>query len=370
MGTEIPTKDITSKLRSGTINKFLKTAKARRAGVAEAPIQQIQKNIRTMGDNDFETLMKFFAYFWKSLPVDPAKVDDVLKQDKERAEKAGFKDKAPVKQLETFKEQYKAIMTIVTANVNSNFDNWGILARAMEDVMSPLAAKVIRGGNLEDKRMVQKGFFVFYSDEEELASWLSLQMNLYIETIKFVLGATEMNIGNNKFDPPKTAEEWATWFNGKKVTQGKRLSTKSARQAFKAFTDNVVAAGGFGNFNVANFPELDARLEVMALIQPARFLAARDQVRINGANIDTDWVDRIIRIYTPLNKQIKRNFNLKAVDKTIENGADLNEAFRETVSVARQLIAQYRTRRYGGNTNRLGANQARKVAKATKVKLD
>lgn len=330
------------------LDKFM----SKKLGVNGPSVKTIRSNFLTLGETDRTEVMKLLAYTFKSLPPNLATIDGVFNADVAATAASGNADKAPNKQLKTNLERLKKFLPALTANVAADFLRSANFMLALEPELKPGADFILKNGNMEDKQLVQKGFFIFYANNNEALTWLTAMVDIGVSLLDVIvpfLGPPPP--GAAKRPPVSSKNERIAAFNGgNPITVVPRPSMTQAQDVWKLVANR---SGG----TLSGGP----MVEIFAIINPGRMMATRENNLGDGKIVNQAYVNAVVAQYKRLNDAWKVVFNLPT--KEIPNGNDgkeLNAAFKEALSTVRGIIAEFRIRLFGGG-NRLGANEKRTI---------
>lgn len=313
----------------------------RNAGADGPAMMQIRKNTATIDSLERERIVKILMANYKSIPLSSiAKIDDVVKKNVEKGGPAN-KDTAASKQQEKDKEDFKKFLELIMNNVGENFRNWAILLRAWEPELKGLVEEIKTKGQTADRRLTQRGFFVFFLTNDELLRWMKIQVSIasaLAPIMKASMKASPVPV-------PKGKDGFKNLFNA--PAKVARPSFGAAQAAFEAMS------AGKTNLNTAEL------IDIMVLLTPGRAILTRDEIQKRVH--DTAFVTAVRDLYDALFQTYKIMFNFKPVKVNATDSIALNEAYRELISAVRMSVGQYRILLFG-ETEKLGANEKRRFA--------
>lgn len=312
---------------------------ARNTGADGPAMAQIRKNTLSIDSLDRERIVKILVANYKSIPLTSvARIDDIVKKNVEKGGPAN-KDTAASKQQEKDKEDFKKFIELLMNNVSENFRNWAILLRAWEPELKSIVDEIRSKGQTTDRRITQRGFFVFFFTNEELLKWMTVQVSIASALAKIMQKSMKLS----PVPVPKGKDGFKGLFN--QPERVARPSFGSSQAAFEAMSK------GATQLSTAEL------LEVMVILTPGRAILTRDEIQKKVHDIT--FVSKVRDLYDSLYGAFKVMFTLKPVKVNATDSVALNEAYRELISAVRMSAGQYRILLFG-ETEKLGANEKRR----------
>lgn len=311
----------------------------RNAGADGPAMAQIRKNTLSIDSTDRERIVKILVANYKSIPLtNVARIDDIVKKNVEKGGPTN-KDTAATKQQEKDKEDFKKFLELLMNNVGENFRNWAVLLRAWEPELKSIVEEIRTKGQTTDRRITQRGFFVFFFTNEELIKWLTVQVSIASALAKKM----QLSMRLSPVPVPKGKEGFKNLFNAPEKVA--RPSFGSAQVAFESL------AAGKTQLSTAEL------IEVMVILTPGRAILTRDEIQKKVHDIT--FISKIRDLYDSLFNAYKVMFVFKPVKVNATDSVGLNEAYRELISAVRMSVGQYRIMLFGEN-EKLGANEKRR----------
>lgn len=299
---------------------------------------KIRENLSDLGQFKIKLYIKTLMANYKSIPLKDGDVIDATV--KKNIEKGGKKSEgtAPTARMNKDKEIMKQIVNIVFKDVNARNRNWNTLLRAVEKEMKNAVNEILTEGQATDKRITQRGFFVFYTDKENMLKWLNAQLFIGQTLANFMVN----HVKNAPVAVPSGKDEFFKIFSN--VDKIDRPPLGNSKDAFKTILT------GSSQVRIADI------IDVFVILTPGRALLTREEILL--AEHDVKWVTSIRDIYDQFYLSFKQIFQLKPIKGSAKDGLTLNQLYGELISVIRMSVGQFRIHLFG-ESKRLGENDKR-----------
>lgn len=301
-------------------------------------LTKIRENLSDIDAFKVKLYIKTLMANYKSIPLKDGDIIDATV--KKNIEKGGKKSEgtAPTIRMNKDKEIIKKIVNEVFKDVENRNRNWNTLLRAVEKEMKKAVEEILTEGQATDKRIVQRGFFVFYTDKPTMLKWLQAQLIIGTTLADFMVS----HVKNAPVPVPSGKTDFFNIFSG--VKKEDRPPLGNSKDAFKSIL------GGSLQVRIVDI------IDVFVLLTPGRAILTREEILV--AEHDIKWVTTVRDIYDNFYKAFKQIFQLKPIKGGAKDGLTLNQLYGELISAIRMSVGQFRIHLFG-ESKRLGENDKR-----------